>query len=70
MTPSESRLLKLRTEIIALPRGTPGQGYPAEGPGRLHSALTQGLGVVSGRIKEHRESVTIGDGGAPGPSVI
>ena len=33
MTPSESRLLKLRTEIIALPLGTPGQGYPAEGPG-------------------------------------
>ena len=28
MTPSESRLLKLRTEITALPLGTPGQGYP------------------------------------------
>jgi hypothetical protein len=30
MTPSESRLLKLRTEIIALPLGTPGQGYPGD----------------------------------------
>ena len=34
MTPSESRLLKLRTEIIALPLGTPGgplrQGYPRD----------------------------------------
>jgi hypothetical protein len=40
MTPSESRLLKLRTEIIALPlgtvctTGTPGQGNPRDvGPG-------------------------------------
>ncbi len=30
MTPSESRHLKLRSEIIALPLGTPGQGYPRD----------------------------------------
>jgi len=43
MTPSESRLLKLRTEIIALvhtlPLGTPGQVNPAEGPGRMSAPL-------------------------------
>ena len=33
MTPSESRLLKLRSEIIALPLGTPGQGYPRDDVG-------------------------------------
>ena len=40
-----------------------------EGWAAYISALTQGLGVVSGRIKEHRES-KIGDGGVPGPRII
>ncbi len=42
MTPSESRLLKLRTEIIALPlgTGTPGQGYPKDvGPRDIAGAI-------------------------------
>ena len=65
MTPSESRLLKLRSEIIALPLGTPGPGYPMSAPGMSGLSRTSrgshqwhSLGAVTARLPVARCAIT------------